>query len=122
MKTNQLLSKATILNTFSTIRYVIDVSYEFNNNLTLISLNFRETFTVFVNLLGHTFIICKFFLPFLGLFMETNSFTRLRLRTPISNMKLKKWSPILPLYDKFARGVHSHTVRWYCDRETCHFH
>ena len=30
--------------------------------------------------------------------METNSFTRLKLRTPIFNLKLKKWSPIGTFY------------------------
>ena len=49
-------------------------------------------FTDFLSLLYHKFVICKFILPFLSLVMETNSFTRLKLRTPISNLKLKKWS------------------------------
>ena len=49
-------------------------------------------FTDFVSLFYHKFVICKFILPFLSLVMETNSFTRLKLRTPISNLKLKKWS------------------------------
>ena len=55
-------------------------------------------FTDFVSLFYHKFVICKFILPFLSLVMETNSFTRLKLRTPISNLKLKKWSPIWTFY------------------------
>ena len=55
-------------------------------------------FIDFVSLFYHKFAICKFILPFLSLVMETNSFTRLKLRTPISNLKLKKWSPIWTFY------------------------
>ena len=36
--------------------------------------------------------------------METNSFTWLELRTPISNLKF------LPLYEEFAIVAHFHTV------------
>ena len=102
---NRLLSKPTILCTFSTIRHVTDVSHKLNNsNPAWISLNFCEFFRVdwdftdFVSLLCHKFVICKFILPFLSLVMETNSYTRLKLRTPISNLKLKKWSPIWTFY------------------------
>ena len=55
-------------------------------------------FTAFVSLFYHKFVIRKFILPFLSLVMETNSFTRLKLHTPISNLKLKKWSPIWTFY------------------------
>ena len=55
-------------------------------------------FTDFISLFYHKFVICKFILSFLSLVMETNSFTRLKLRTPISNLKLKKWSPIWTFY------------------------
>ena len=104
MKTNQLLSKTTILHTFSTIRHVIDVSHQFNSNLAWISSNSFESFrvhwdfTAFISLFYHKFVIRKFILPFLSLVMETNSFTRLKLHTPISNLKLKKWSPIWTFY------------------------
>ena len=104
MKTNQLLSKAAILHTFSTIRHVIDVSHQFNSNLAWISSNSFESFrvhwdfTAFISLFYHKFVIRKFILPFLSLVMETNSFTRLKLHTPISNLKLKKWSPIWTFY------------------------
>ena len=102
MKANQLLSKTTILHTFSNIQHVIDVSHKLNSNLAWISLNFRESFrvdwyfTAFISLLCHKFI-CKFIL-LSSLVMETNSFTRLKLCTPISNLKLKKWSPIWNFY------------------------
>ena len=55
-------------------------------------------FTVFVSLFCYKFVFRKFILPFLSLVMETNSFTRLKLHTPISNLKLKKWSPIWTFY------------------------
>ena len=55
-------------------------------------------FMAFVSLFYHKFLIHKFILPFLSLVMETNSFTRLKLHTPISNLKLKKWSPIWTFY------------------------
>ena len=55
-------------------------------------------FTDFASLFYHKFVICKFILPFLSLVMETDLFTRLELRTPISNLKLKKWSPIWTFY------------------------
>ena len=55
-------------------------------------------FTVFVSLFYYKFVIHNFILPFLSLVMEINSFTRLKLHTPISNLKLKKWSPIWPFY------------------------
>ena len=42
-----------------------------------------------VNLLCHKFVLPKFILPFLSLVMKTNSSTWLKLRTPISNLKLK---------------------------------
>ena len=96
MKTNQLLSKTTILHTFSTIRHVIDVSHKLNSNLAWISLNFfwifhivDWDFTAFVCWFYHKFVIHKFILSFLSLVMETNSFTRRKLHTPILNLKLK---------------------------------
>ena len=55
-------------------------------------------FTDYISLFYHKFVIYKFILPFLSLVMETNSFTRLKLHTPISNLKLKKWSPIWTFY------------------------
>ena len=55
-------------------------------------------FTDFASLFYDKFVICKFILPFLSLVMETDLFTRLELRTPISNLKLKKWSPIWTFY------------------------
>ena len=67
----------------------------------------------FVSLFGHKFVIRKFILPFSSLVMETNSFTRLKLRTPILNLKQKKmvsYLNLLPFYEEFARVVHSHAV------------
>ena len=55
-------------------------------------------FIDFVSLFYHKFAICKFILLFLSLVMKTNSFTRLKLHTPILNLKLKKWSPIQTFY------------------------
>ena len=55
----------------------------------------------FVSLFYHKFVIRMFILPFLNLVMETNSFTRLKLHTPISNLKLTKmvsYLNLLPLY------------------------
>ena len=43
----------------------------------------------FLSLFCHKFVIRKFILSFLSLVMETNSFTRLKLRIPISDLKLK---------------------------------
>ena len=40
-----VIRNRTILHTFCTIRDVIDVSRKLNSNLTLISLNFRESLT-----------------------------------------------------------------------------
>ena len=48
----------------------------------------------FESLFYHKFVICKFILQFLSLVMEKNSFTRLKLHTPILNLKLKQWFPI----------------------------
>ena len=107
MKTNQLLSK-TILRTFSTIRHITDVSHKLSSNLTWIYSNFFLIFhrvdwdlMAFVSLFYHKFVIRMFILPFLNLVMETNSFTRLKLHTPISNLKLTKmvsYLNLLPLY------------------------
>ena len=51
-------------------------------------------FTAFVRLLCHKFAMCKIILPFLSYVMEKNLFTKYTLRTPISNLKLKKRSHI----------------------------
>ena len=67
-------------------------------------------FIDFVSLFYHKFAICKFILPFLSLVMETNSFTRLKLRTPISNLKLKKWSPIWPFYPYMRSSLEVSTL------------
>ena len=70
----------------------------------------------FVSLFCHKCDIPKFILPFPSLVMETNSFTRLKLHTPVSNLKLKKmvsYLNLLPLYEELARGVHSYTVICY---------
>ena len=118
MKTNQLLWKTTILHTFSTIRHVIDVSHQFNSNLAWISSNSFESFrvhwdfTAFISLFYHKFVIRKFILPFLSLVMETNSFTRLKLHTPMLNLKLKKWSPIWTFYPYI--GVPQRCILSYC--------
>ena len=118
MKTNQLLSKTTILHTFSTIRHVIDVSHQFNSNLAWISSNSFESFrvhwdfTAFISLFYHKFVIRKFILPFLSLVMETNSFTRLKLHTPMLNLKLKKWYPIWTFYPYI--GVCQRCTLSYC--------
>ena len=118
MRTNQLLSKTTILHTFSTIRHVIDVSHQFNSNLAWISSNSFESFrvhwdfTAFISLFYHKFVIRKFILPFLSLVMETNSFTRLKLHTPMLNLKLKKWYPIWTFYPYI--GVCQRCTLSYC--------
>ena len=118
MKTNQLLSKTTILHTFSTIRHVIDVSHQFNSNLAWISSNSFESFrvhwdfTAFISLFYHKFVIRKFILPFLSLVMKTNSFTRLKLHTPMLNLKLKKWYPIWTFYPYI--GVCQRCTLSYC--------
>ena len=70
-------------------------------------------FMPFVSLLCHKFVLLKFILPFLSLVTETNSFTQFKLRTPISNLKLKQIVScliLLPLYEEFTRVVHSHTL------------
>ena len=115
MKTNQLLSK-TILRTFSTIRHIIDVSHKLSSNLTWIYSNLFLIFhrvdwdlMAFVSLFYHKFVIHMFILPFLSLVMETNSFTRLKLHTSISNLKLTKmvsYLNLLPLY-RSSPGVHT---------------
>ena len=69
-------------------------------------------FTDFVSLFYHKFVICKFILPFLSLVMETNSFTRLKLHTPMLNLKLKKWSPIWTFYPYI--GVRQRCTLSYC--------
>ena len=51
----------------------------------------------FVSLFCHKFVIRKFIMPFSSLVMETNYFTRLKLPTPISNLKLKKFVSYLNL-------------------------
>ena len=58
-----------MLHTFSTIRDVIDVSYNLNSNLawTPFSWTFYEVcwdFMPFVSLFCHKFVICKLILPF----------------------------------------------------------
>ena len=85
--------------------HVTDVWHKLNSNLAWISFFFflifhikDWDFTAFVSLFYHKFVIRKFILPFLSLVMETNSLTRLKLHTPISNRKLKKWSPIWTFY------------------------
>ena len=71
--------KNRILLHLSTICYKIDVSNKLNKNLSVISLE----------LIGNlTFVLC------ISSDMETNSFTWLEMHTPISNLKLNKWSPI----------------------------
>ena len=74
--------KNRILYTFSTIRDVIDFSDKLNNNLALISLNFREPFSrvdwdfkPLASLFCHKPVLCKFILSSLILVMKTNSFT-----------------------------------------------
>ena len=48
----------------------------------------RLGFMSLVNLLCHKVVLRKFILPFLSLVMKTNLSTWLKLRTPISNLKL----------------------------------
>ena len=62
----------------------------------------------FASLFCHKFVLLKSVLSFLGLVMQTYSFTWLKLRTPISNLKLKQmvsYLIFLPLHEEFARGV-----------------
>ena len=99
MKTNQLLSKTTILYTFSTIRHAMDVSILLEYLWSFLIFHRVDLdFTVFVSFFYHKFINHKFILPFLSLVMETNSFRRLKFHTPISNLKLKKWSAVWSFY------------------------
>ena len=42
--------------------------------------------------------------------METISFTRLKLRTPISKLKLKKWSPIWNFYSYIKSSLGLSTI------------
>ena len=58
----------------------------------------------FVSLFCHKFVIRKLILPFSSLIMEANSFTRLKLPTPISNLKLKKLVSYLNLLYTFMRS------------------
>ena len=67
-------------------------------------------FTDFASLFYHKFVICKFILPFLSLVMETNSFTRLKLYIPISNLKLIKWSPIWTFYHYMSSSSGVYTL------------
>ena len=87
--------KNRILLHLSTICYIIDVSNKLNKNLSVISLEL-------IGIL--TFLLC------ISSDMETNSFTWLKMYTPISNPKLKWMASYLilsPLCEKFARGVYS---------------
>ena len=117
------IKSRTILHTSSTIQDAIDVSHNLDSSIAETSLNFREPFTVcldfmpFVKLFCYNFVIRKLILPFSSLVTETNPFTRLKLRTPISNLKLKKkvsYLNLLPLYEDFARDVNFHAVLYYC--------
>ena len=75
-------------------------------------------FTAFLSLFYHKFVIRKFILPFLSLVMETNSFTRWKLHSPISNLKLKTCSPIWIFYPYMRSSpelytlVHSYMLLW----------
>ena len=91
-----------------------------NNNITHIfhHLNFEFfrifhkvdwDFTAFVSLLCHKFVICNFILPFPSLVMETNLDTRLKLLTPISKLKLKKWPPIWTFYSYMRSSLGAST-------------
>ena len=72
------IKNRTVLDVFSTIEDVTDVSNKLNSNLTLISLN-----------LFHKCVLLKFILLFASLVMDTNLLIRLNLCTPITNLKLK---------------------------------
>ena len=78
-------------------------SHNLNSRLAWTSLNFREPFTEYlfflslISLFCHKFVIRKLILLFSSLVMETNSFRRLKFRTPISNLKLKKMISYLNL-------------------------
>ena len=116
----------TILQTFSNIGDVID----------LLKLNIYLAWTgtferlgwdymPFVSLFRHKFVIRKFILPFVSLLIETILFTRSKLLTPISDIKLKKWSLIWSFYPyrrSFPGGVLSHGVLYYRGWGICHFH
>ena len=122
VKTNHLLS-------LSTIRDVIDVSQVKQQSCLNIFVNFCELFTEQIGISCPSqvcsvinLLFVSLFFPFVTLVMETNSFTWLKLRTAISNVKLKNLSDPFNLYEEFARGVHSHTVICYCGCCTCYFH
>ena len=113
------IKNRTILHTFFNIWDLIDVSRNLNSNLAWIYWLFLWTFdrvdcdfTPFVSLFCHKFAIRSFILLLLSLVMETNSFTRLKLLTPISNLKLKKWSPIWTFYPylRSSPGLPTHIL------------
>ena len=95
------IENRTILHIFSSIWDLIDVSKQSCFNIFEFLWTFYRIdwdFMPFVSLFWHKFVIRKFILPFLSLVMKTNSFTRLKLHTPISNLKLKKWFTIGNFY------------------------
>ena len=99
------IKSRTILHIFSTIRDVINISHKLNSNSCLNIFKFSWTFyrvdwdfMIFVSSFCNKFVIRKFILLFLSLVMETDSFIWLKLHTPISNLKLKKLSPVWTFY------------------------
>ena len=105
------IKSRTILHTFITIWDVVNVS--------------AWDFMPIVSLFCHKMFIGKFILAFSNLAMEPNSFTRLKLGSSISNLKIKKMVSrlnLLPLYVEFAWSVHSHTGLYYRDWGICHLY
>ena len=77
-KQSAAVKNKTILHTLSTICDVVDVSNKLNKNLSVIS---SKPLVEWIGILP--FLFCK------KLDMEKNSFVRLKLHTPTSNLKLK---------------------------------
>ena len=102
-KKSAAVKNKTILHTLSIICDVVDVSNKLNKNLSVIS---SKPLVEWIGILP--FLFCK------KLDMEKNSFVRLKLHTPTSNLKFKKmvsYLTLLPLCKGFARDVHSHRCR-----------
>ena len=99
-KKSAAIQNKTILHTFSIICDVVDVSNKLNKNLSEIS---SKPLVEWIGILP--FLFCK------KLDMEKNSFVRLKLHTPTSNLKLKEmvsYLTLLSLCKGFTRDVHSH--------------
>ena len=101
------IKNRTILHTFSTTRYVTDVSHNLNSNLA-----WTSSWTFYG--VGWDFMPFVSLLPFSSLVMETNSFTRWKLRTQISSPKLTRSSPIWTFYPYIQSSPRMSTLALLC--------